>query len=86
MATLGHLSIIFTGFTPPRMSVNTSTSSFLNSSVNYREADTVTFDQSVFTNTIVTEFGLVGDRAALFPILTSTYMLAIGLANIVAGE
>ena len=44
------------------------------------------WDTSVFTSTLVTEFELVGERAVLLPTLTFTYMLAVALANLAAGE
>ena len=44
------------------------------------------WDTSVFTSTLVTEFQLEGDRAVLLPTLTFTYMLAVALANLAAGE
>ena len=44
------------------------------------------WDTSVFTSTLVTEFQLVGERAVLLPTLTFTYMLAVALANLAAGQ
>ena len=44
------------------------------------------WDTSVFTSTLVTEFQLEGARAVLLPTLTFTYMLAVALANLAAGE
>ena len=40
----------------------------------------------MFTSTLVTEFELVGERAVLLPTLTFTYMLAVALANLAAGQ
>ena len=44
------------------------------------------WDTSVFSSTLVTEFELVGERAVLLPTLTFTYMLAVALANLAAGQ
>ena len=93
MATFAHLSIVFTGYTPDRVVVtNTSgqqqevccTCTVLYCTVLCCTVQV--WDTSVFTSTLVTEFQLVGERAVLLPTLTFTYMLAVALANLAAGQ
>ena len=77
LAGFAHLSIVFLAFKPP-------TTSPLSCEEDWTSQN-VTFDTSVMSRTIVTEFRLVCDRAAFLPLLTFSYMLAIALTNIFAG-
>ena len=72
------MSIVFLAFKPPTMSPLTCGDDWA--------SQNVTFDTSVMSRTIVTEFRLVCDRAAFLPLLTFSYMLAIALTNIFSGE
>ena len=78
LAGFAHLSIVFLAFKPPTTSPLTCEDDWA--------SQNVTFDRSVMTRTIVTEFRLVCDRAAFLPLLTFSYMLAIALTNIFSGE
>ena len=44
-----------------------------------------TFDASVMRDTVVTDHGLVCDRLPLLPVVGSSYMAGIMIANVVAG-
>ena len=78
LAAFAHLSIVFLAFKPPTTSPLTCEDDWA--------SQNVTFDTSVMTRTIVTEFRLVCDRAAFLPLLTFSYMLAIALTNIFSGQ
>ena len=78
LAAFAHLSIVFLAFKPPTTIPLTCEDDWA--------SQNVTFDTSVMTRTIVTEFRLVCDRAAFLPLLTFSYMLAIALTNIFSGQ
>jgi len=79
LAACSHLSIIYLAF-PPAFQCGTNiapqngTSSQVHCSSNCEE---YTFDETVFTSTVVTEWNLICENANLLPTLTFTYMLGI---------
>merc|ERR1719234_144387 len=44
------------------------------------------FSKEIFTNTVVSEFGLVCEKLPLLPLLTSTYMIGIIVATLTLGS
>ena len=74
LASSNHLSIIYLAYSP---SLDTECRDASNGSYS--------FDNSVFYNTVVTEFNLVCSKAVLLPTITFSYMLGIAIINLMAG-
>ena len=83
MATFGHLSIIFTGFSPDFTVSNYS--DFTSNCSEVSNTSSIMFDEMIFSNTIVTEYQLICERTVLLSVITFSYMSSIAVSNLFVG-
>jgi len=87
LAAFSHLGIIFLAFPPTFTCAPHHSEAKNNCSLEALGiCQNISFSKDIFTNTVVSEFGLVCEKLPLLPLLTSTYMIGIIVATLTVGS